>query len=470
MGAGWRLLAGRPVTSRRKPARRPPSELPQTPVLSLRCGDPLTSTPNQDDVYCPAIADLPPSDIDGLLIEAVSWTAWVMSLKTSAICPATLAAVVAAFAAQPANAGQSDVSSSGTGFFVNDQGWAVTNAHVVEGCTSISVPQLGDGSDLAVDKQNDLAVFRLSMGAGKPHLLLRRSQPRLGEDIAAYGFPLSGLLSDSIKVTTGNINSLVGMENDTRYLQVSTPLQPGNSGGPVVDQWGSIIGVSTAALGSKFTNETGIAAQNVNFAIRSNVVELFLQSRSIQFDAADAPADAKPLSTADLSDKVVPSVVQVLCHGGEKSLANSDPLPTTAEAPSAQSGTSSDESVKRAAVAVIRGLIERDSGDAWSSLQAVANVYADSVSYYGKQRTLSEILADKRDYFMRWPERAYRIRDDSLMVTCTNGACMVSGVYDWVVRSIPRSKQAHGAARFNYTISLGANPKIISEAGNVLKQ
>lgn len=391
-----------------------------------------------------------------------------MRLRDWVICSAAAAAVAATFAAQGAE--QSDVSSSGTGFFVNDQGWTVTNAHVVEGCSSVSVPQLGEGSDLAVDRQNDLAVFRLPLGTGKPHLPLRRSQPRLGEDIAAYGFPLSGLLSDSIKVTTGNINSLVGAQNDTRYLQVSTPLQPGNSGGPVVDQWGSIVGVSAAVLGSKFTNETGIATQNVNFAIRSNVVELFLQSRSIQFDAADVPADAKPLSTADLSDKVVPSVVQVLCHGGGESLSNSSASPTTAEAPSAKFSTPSDESIKDAAIAVIRGLIERDSGDAWSSLQAVANTYADSVYYYGKQRTLSDVLADKRNYFMRWPERAYRIRDDSLMVTCANGACMVSGVYDWVVRSIPRNRQAHGAARFSYTISLGANPKVISETGNVLKR
>ena len=393
-----------------------------------------------------------------------------MRSRTWAICSAAVAAIAAVFVAKPVSADQSDVSSSGTGFFVNEQGWVVTNAHVVEGCTSISALQLGDGSDLAVDKQNDLAAFKLAPGVGKPHLPLRRSQPRLGEDIAAYGYPLTGVLSDSIKVTTGNINSLVGMENDTRYLQVSTPLLPGNSGGPVVDQWGSIVGVSTAVLGTNFTSATGIAAQNVNFALRSNVVELFLQSRNIRFDAADPATDAKPLSTADLSDKVVPSVVQVFCHGREKPPAGSSAPAATAEAPPPQSDTSSDESVKAAAVAVVRSLIETDSGNASSSLQAVANMYADSVSYYGKQRALSEVLADKRDYFLRWPERAYRIRDGSLMVTCANGACMISGIYDWVVRSIPRNKQAQGAARFSYTISLGANPKITSEAGNVLRQ
>lgn len=214
-----------------------------------------------------------------------------------------------------------DVSSSGTGFLVNDQGWVVTNAHVVDGCTSVSVPEMGTGDALVIDRQNDLAAFKLRSGIGTPHLPLRRSQPRLGEDIAAYGFPLQGILSDSIKVTTGNISSLVGMENDTRYLQVSTPLQPGNSGGPILDQWGSVVGVSTAVLGNKFTQTTGIAPQNVNFAIRSNVVELFLQSRNIRFDTADHGDDDKPISTADLSDKAIPSVVKVLCHGAPASLA-----------------------------------------------------------------------------------------------------------------------------------------------------
>jgi S1-C subfamily serine protease len=372
-------------------------------------------------------------------------------------------------AAQPATAEASDVSKTGTGFFVNDQGWVVTNAHVIEGCTGVSVLQLGNGSDLAVDRQNDLAVFKLSTAAGKPHLPLRRSQPRLGEDIAAYGYPLSGLLSDSIKVTTGNINSLVGLENDSRYLQISSPLQPGNSGGPVVDQWGSIVGVSTAVLGSKFTNVTGIAAQNVNFAIRSNLVELFLQSRNIDFDASDPAADAKPLSTADLSDKVVPSVVQVICHGGEQSSGKPVASPTMTEVPRPQPYNTSEGSLGDAAIAVVRSLIESDSGDASSSLHLVASEYADSVSYYGKQKTLSEILADKRDYFMRWPERAYHIRENTLMVACANEACMVSGIYDWAVRSIPRNKQAQGAAQFSYTISLGPTPKVISESGHVLK-
>jgi len=391
----------------------------------------------------------------------------MVSTKRAAF-PAVFMAVAIGTGAGIASA--DDVSSSGTGFFVNDQGWVVTNAHVVEGCTSVSVPRMGNGIDLAVDRQNDLAAFQINDGKGKSFLPLRRSQPRLGEDIAAYGFPLTGVLSDSIKVTTGNINSLVGIENDTRYLQVSTPLQPGNSGGPVVDQWGAIVGVSTAVLGSGFTNVTGIAAQNVNFAIRSNVVELFLQSRNIQFETADPASEAKPLSTADLSEKVASSVVQILCHGGAKATVENNAADPTTEASVPSPDTLPDGSLRDAAIAVVRGLIEQDGSNPSSSLQVVASLYADTVSYYGKLRSLDEVLADKRDYFKRWPERAYRIRDDSLMVSCANGACMVSGIYDWIVRSIPRNKQAQGAARFSYTISLSEDPKIISEAGNVLKR
>ena len=146
------------------------------------------------------------------------------------------------------SAGAQSPSGSGTAFFINADGWAVTNAHVLDGCTSASVPSMGAATDWIVDKQNDLALVKVSGGRGKPFLRLRGAAPRLGDDITAFGYPLGGLLSDSIKVTTGNINSLVGMENDTRYLQISTPLQPGNSSGPVVDRSGGVAGVATAVL------------------------------------------------------------------------------------------------------------------------------------------------------------------------------------------------------------------------------
>ncbi|QNH35632.1 trypsin-like peptidase domain-containing protein [Aminobacter sp. MDW-2] len=218
---------------------------------------------------------------------------------------------------------QSDVTSSGTGFLINSDGWLITNAHVLEGCQRATIPSLGEATEWKIDKQNDLAAVKLVGGTGKPFLHLQSSQPRLGEDIAAFGFPLHGVLSDSIKVTTGNINSLVGIDNDTRYMQISAPLQPGNSGGPVVDHKGAILGVATAVLGSKFVGETGILPQNVNFALRVNVLELFLQSRDISYQTAEA--GQSPLSTADLAERVAPAVVQVLCHGSVQ-VASTQPV------------------------------------------------------------------------------------------------------------------------------------------------
>lgn len=142
--------------------------------------------------------------------------------------------------------------------------------------------------------------------------------------------------------------------------------------------------------------------------------------------------------------------------------------PTTRDETATSEPTGS--TVEDAAVGIVRQLIERHGTDTVAAMQAVASLYANPVSYYGKQRALEEVLTDKRNYFQRWPERAYRIREQTLMVTCANGMCMVSGTYDWVVRSLPRNKQAQGAATFSYTISLGNSPKIVSETGSVVKQ
>jgi hypothetical protein len=240
----------------------------------------------------------------------------------------------AMFACTPASA-QDDVTGSGTGFIVNSDGWIVTNAHVVESCGKASVPQMGATTEWLIDKQNDLAALRIAGATGRPALPLRTLTPRLGDDVAAFGYPLKNILSDSIKVTTGNINSLVGVHNDTRYLQISTALQPGNSGGPVVDYTGALTGVATAVLGSKFTDATGIVPQNVNFAVRSNIVEIFLQSRNVAFQTA---TEGTPImSTADLSEKIAPSVVPILCHGGQTETAADTvvanvPAPKTAPA------------------------------------------------------------------------------------------------------------------------------------------
>lgn len=206
---------------------------------------------------------------------------------------------------------QDSPSGSGTGFFVSADGWVVTNAHVVENCASIRVVGRGDVYEWKVDSQNDLAILK-SPGAATVPVPIRSDPPRLGEDIAALGYPLASVLSSSIKITTGNINSLLGLADDTRYLQISTPVQPGNSGGPVVDYSGRLIGVVTAVLKASASGDALTPPQNVNFAIRSSLLELFLQSRTVSFLKSEGSGIA--LGSADLAEKVAPSVVQLLCY------------------------------------------------------------------------------------------------------------------------------------------------------------
>lgn len=207
------------------------------------------------------------------------------------------------------------VKSSGTGFAVTSDGWILTNAHVIDGCERVDVKGVGTVSASRVDAVNDLALIQVSSTKPLMPLEFRRTPVRLGEDIVAIGYPLAGLLSDSIKITTGNVNALAGPQNDTRYIQISTPIQPGNSGGPVVDKDGLLIGITSATLSKQVADAIGITAQNVNFAIRASVAELFLQSQSITGTSGDHTVDQPPSSTADLADKLSPSVYYIQCFG-----------------------------------------------------------------------------------------------------------------------------------------------------------
>lgn len=110
-----------------------------------------------------------------------------------------------------------EATSSGTGFAVTTDGWLMTNAHVVEGCGRVEVKGRGIASDPRIDVTNDLALIKIPASTPLKPLTFRRAPIRLGEDIVAIGYPLADLLSDSVKITTGNINALAGLGNDTRY-------------------------------------------------------------------------------------------------------------------------------------------------------------------------------------------------------------------------------------------------------------
>lgn len=194
--------------------------------------------------------------------------------------------------------------SSGTGFFVTSTGIGVTNAHVVAGCTALSSPRWGAVTLLAVDKAADLAVFKTARTDGA-FVALRPRGPKLGEPLTVAGFPLLGLLGDGVKITTGVVSALSGIQGDRSTIQISAPIQPGNSGGPIIDAGGQLIGVAVSRLKdlevAKATG--GMLPQNINFGVPVPILQSFLEENAIVTPAkapAQAGLDAMPFYTFPL--------------------------------------------------------------------------------------------------------------------------------------------------------------------------
>ncbi|MDY8110425.1 serine protease [Fulvimarina sp. 2208YS6-2-32] len=200
---------------------------------------------------------------------------------------------------------------AGSGFAVSKDGWVLTNAHVVNACNAVFVSGYGRAVDRIVDADNDLALVKVE-GRFEEPLKISTGKPRLGEDILALGFPLRSILADSLNVTRGNVSSLLGLMNDPRYMQISAPVQPGNSGGPLVDLSGRVVGVVTAKLNAvAIADATGDIPQSINFAIQPNAVSTFLDASDIEYVTADANGGLQ--SVPDAVESVKSSIVPVLC-------------------------------------------------------------------------------------------------------------------------------------------------------------
>lgn len=191
--------------------------------------------------------------------------------------------------------------STGTGFFIGPKRM-LTNAHVVDGCDTVAIA-IGDkkagGRVLARDKANDLALIETDISNDATAKL--RAGVRLGEDVAAFGFPLTGLLATNGNFTRGGVTATAGLRDNSSQLQISAPVQPGNSGGPLLDEAGNVVGVVASKLKVlQVAVITGDFAQNVNFAIKTSVAQTFLETHGATFDVG-APGDA--MKPADLAAK-----------------------------------------------------------------------------------------------------------------------------------------------------------------------
>jgi S1-C subfamily serine protease len=134
---------------------------------------------------------------------------------------------------------------------------------------------------------------------------------RAGDAATAVGFPLRGVLASSANVTTGTVSALAGLGDDTRYIQVTAPIQAGNSGGPLLDQSGHVIGIIVSKLDAvKVFRATGDLPQNVNFALHASVARTFLDANSVEYETAPS---TRTLSAADVGERAKAFTVVVEC-------------------------------------------------------------------------------------------------------------------------------------------------------------
>jgi S1-C subfamily serine protease len=172
-----------------------------------------------------------------------------------------------------------DSKSSGTGFAIAARGYIATNYHVVSGSDNISVRGIdGDfgttykAKVVLEDKNNDLAVIKIDDDKFKTFqnipYTMKRGVEDVGSSVYALGYPLRATMGDEVKLTNGIISSKTGYKGDITTYQISVPIQPGNSGGPMFDEDGNIVGI---------INAKHLGADNVSYAIKTNYLYNLLE-------------------------------------------------------------------------------------------------------------------------------------------------------------------------------------------------
>lgn len=203
-----------------------------------------------------------------------------------------------------------NVSQTGTGFLISNDGYIITNAHVVDGMKNILVNYNHENSSaelIAIDKINDLAIIKLNRNTN--FIPINFDLPKKGDNIVALGYPLISITGNEIKATFGNINSLTGVQNDLRLFQIDAPIQPGNSGGPLLNDKGEIIGIVTSSVNQKaIFEQTGTLHQNINYAIKIAYAKPLLEQYKINYKTSN---ESKILPNSKIIEKVESSVVLI---------------------------------------------------------------------------------------------------------------------------------------------------------------
>jgi uncharacterized protein len=183
------------------------------------------------------------------------------------------------------------LSSGGSGFIVSRTGIVLTNHHVVDGCREVRV--LRDGTPvvatlIATDPTANLAILRLPEPVADAALVRGDNPVKPGEAVVVVGFPFQGLLSSQASVTAGIVSRLAGPRDDSHQLQITAPVQPGNSGSPLLAASGAVAWVVVAKLnGLRIVKQTGALPENVNFAVNAKYARAQLDRSGVLYQTAD---------------------------------------------------------------------------------------------------------------------------------------------------------------------------------------
>ena len=220
-------------------------------------------------------------------------------------------------AGPPQDAGPKSTLKTGTGIVVSTTGHILTNQHVIDGCRSVTIKPIGGlpvtAAVVAEDARNDLALLKAAFKPAGVARIGAERLPRAGDPVVVYGFPFTGALASSGNVVTGNIAALAGLGDDGRFFQISAPVQAGNSGGPLLDARGNVIGVVNAKLdAARALKNWGDLPQNVNFAIKANLALNFLQARAVPLSFPDSTSSSS-LDVGDIGEKAKSFTVLIVC-------------------------------------------------------------------------------------------------------------------------------------------------------------
>ncbi len=195
-------------------------------------------------------------------------------------------------------------AASGSGFFVSKKGHIVTNHHVIDQCKAVKVNYKADeipARIIAVDKTNDLAILQAKINPSKVYAISKEDVSLL-EDIIVAGFPLGKKVSAAIKTHKGSVTALAGYEDNYSNFQTDATINQGNSGGPIINQKGNVVGVAVATW-----VEEGV--QGVHFGVKSSTLNTFAKANSVNF----LPQNNRDLSNAELGKLITEATVYLEC-------------------------------------------------------------------------------------------------------------------------------------------------------------